>query len=45
MIWIAPSEEDAANDALEKRPTDALKQLWVGAGSDGTGRPCLSVAA
>ena len=32
MIWIAPSEKDAANDALEKRLWAAANQLWAGAG-------------
>ena len=32
MIWIAPSEKDAAHDALEKRLWVAANQLWAGAG-------------
>ena len=32
MIWIAPSEKDAVNDALEKRLWAAANQLWAGAG-------------
>ncbi|HEX8311122.1 MAG TPA: class I SAM-dependent DNA methyltransferase [Chthoniobacteraceae bacterium] len=32
MKWIAPSEKDAANDALEKRLWAAANQLWAGAG-------------
>ena len=32
MQWIAPSEKDADNAALEKRLWDAANQLWAGAG-------------
>jgi type I restriction enzyme M protein len=32
MIWIAPSEKDAATETLEKRLWDAADQLWAGAG-------------
>ena len=32
MLWTAPSEKNAANDALEKRLWDAANQLWAGAG-------------
>jgi type I restriction enzyme M protein len=32
MIWIAPSEKDTDNAALEKRLWDAANQLWAGAG-------------
>jgi type I restriction enzyme M protein len=32
MIWIAPSEKDDHNAALEKRLWDAANQLWAGAG-------------
>ena len=32
MSWIAPSEKDAANGALEKRLWAAANQLWAGAG-------------
>ncbi len=31
MQWIAPSEKDADNAALEKRLWDAANQLWAGA--------------
>jgi len=29
MIWIAPSEKDTANDALEKRLGDAAEQAGL----------------
>ena len=32
MQWIAPSEKDPDNAALEKRLWDAANQLWAGAG-------------
>src|SRR4051794_22375917 len=32
MKWIAPSERDAANDALEKQLWAAANKLWAGAG-------------
>ena len=32
MLWVAPSEKDADNAALEKRLWDAANQLWAGAG-------------
>ncbi|MFA7234054.1 MAG: N-6 DNA methylase [Terrimicrobiaceae bacterium] len=32
MQWIAPSEKDHDNAALEKRLWDAANQLWAGAG-------------
>lgn len=32
MQWIAPSEKDADNAALERRLWDAANQLWAGAG-------------
>ena len=32
MLWIAPSEKDLDNAALEKRLWDAANQLWAGAG-------------
>jgi type I restriction enzyme M protein len=32
MHWIAPSEKDTDNAALEKRLWDAANQLWAGAG-------------
>jgi len=32
MQWIAPSEKDLDNAALEKRLWDAANQLWAGAG-------------
>jgi type I restriction enzyme M protein len=32
MIWVAPSEKDTANDALEKRLWDAADQFRTNSG-------------
>ena len=45
MLWIAPSEKDTANDALEKRLWGATDQFRANSGlkaqeTDETGRLC-----
>jgi len=34
MLWVAPPEKDAANEALEKRLWDAADQFRANSGSN-----------